>query len=65
MKRSSAASPISGGIQPTHEDKGKGNGCDTQRNKNAKGGKEDNNKMKYNNVVYRHKKHHDVLAAQK
>ena len=24
-------SPISGGIQPRHEDKGKGNGCNTQR----------------------------------
>ena len=34
-------SPISGGIQPRREDKGKGNGCNTQRNKNTVvGGKE-------------------------
>ena len=26
-------SPISGGIQPRHEDKGKGNGCNTQQRK--------------------------------
>ena len=39
-------SPISGEIQPRHEDKGKDNGCDTQRNKNAEGGKGDNNQMK-------------------
>ena len=39
-------SPISGGIQPGHEDKSKGNGCDTQRKKNTEGGKGDSNQVK-------------------
>ena len=39
-------SPISGGVQPGHEDKGKGNGSDTQRKKNTERGKGDNNQMK-------------------
>ena len=39
-------SPIRGGIQPGHEDKGKGNGCDTQRKKNTERGKGYNNQMK-------------------
>ena len=34
-------SPISGGIQSRHEDKGKDSGCDTQRMKNTEGGKGD------------------------
>ena len=42
---------ISGGIQPRHEDKGKGNGCNTQRNKNTDGEKEAttkrNKRMRY------------------
>ena len=41
--------PISGGIQPRHEDKG--NGCNTQRNKNTDGEKETtlkgNKRMRY------------------
>ena len=44
-------SPISGGIQPRHEDKGEGNGCNTQRNKNTDGEKETtikgNKRMRY------------------
>ena len=32
-------SPMSGGIQPSHEDMSKDNGCDTQRKKNTVGGK--------------------------
>ena len=32
-KKRREGSPISGGIQPRHEDNGKGNGCNTQRNK--------------------------------
>ena len=36
-------SPISGGIQPRHEDKGKGNGCNTQRNKKHRRREGDNN----------------------
>ena len=39
MKRMKG-SPINGGLQPRHEDKGKGNGCNTQRNKNTDGEKE-------------------------
>ena len=35
-------SPISGGIQPRHEDKGKGSGCDTWRKKSTEEGKGDN-----------------------
>ena len=42
---------ISGGIQPRHEGKGKGNGCNTQRNKNTDGEKETtikgNKRMRY------------------
>ena len=55
---------MSGGIQPRHEDKSEDNGCGTQRNKNTDGGKGDNNQMKQNNEVYRHKKHRDGLTAQ-
>ena len=40
IKKRREGSPISGGIQPRHEDKGKGNGCNTQRNKNTDGEKE-------------------------
>ena len=40
------SSPVSGRIQPRHEDKGKGNGCDTQRNQNTDGGKSHDNQMK-------------------
>ena len=58
-------SPISGGIQPRYEDKGKDNECDTQRKKNTEGGKGDNNQMKYKNEVYRRKKHHDGSTVQK
>ena len=47
-------SPISDGIQPRHEDKGKGNGCSTQRNKNTDGEKETtikgNKRMRYTNT---------------
>ena len=32
-------SPISGRIQPRHEDKGKGSGCGTEPKKNTEGGK--------------------------
>ena len=39
-------SPVSGGIEPRHEDKGKDNGCDTQRVRNTEGGKGDNNQTK-------------------
>ena len=50
MKRREG-SPISGGIQARHEDKGKGNGCNTQRNKNTDGEKETtikaNKRMRY------------------
>ena len=58
-------SPISDGIQPRHEDKGKDNGCDTQRKKNKGGGMRDSNQMKKKNEVYRHEKHRDGLTAQK
>ena len=34
-KKRREGSPISGGIQPRHEDKGKGNGCNTQRIKST------------------------------
>ena len=33
LKKRREGSSISGGIQPRHEDNGKGNGCNTQRNK--------------------------------
>ena len=39
-------SPISGGIQPRHKGKGKGDGCDTYRKKNTDKGKGDNNQIK-------------------
>ena len=58
-------SPKIGEIQPRHEAKGKDNGCDTQRNKNTEGGKGDNNQLKKNNEVFRHKNHRDGLTAQK
>ena len=58
-------SRISGGIQPRHEDRRKDNVCNTQRKKNTEGGKGNNNQMKLKNEVYRHKKHHDGLTAQK
>ena len=45
MKRRKG-SPISGGIQPRHGDKGKGNGCNTQRNKTQMKEKEQSNEIK-------------------
>ena len=50
-KKRREGSPISGGIQPRHEDKGKGNECNTQRNRNTDGEKETtikgNKRMRY------------------
>ena len=43
-------SPVSSGIQPKQEDKGKDNACDTQRNKNAEEGKGDNYQMEVHSV---------------
>ena len=50
-KKRREGSPISGGIQPRHGDKGKGSGCNTQRNRNTGGEKETtikgNKRMRY------------------